>query len=190
MRRLYKWLEYRLPREMKNTLLILILFTFYSESIAQLDNRDERFTIGVLTGFPDRDTHNDVYDYGFAIGVHVELQTEFNMYFKARTYYFPNLNNLPYFDVDGGVGFNLRTKNDVHRFFIGGIGGFIRRDNAWHPKVGLEVGYEIYVYEGFYIGVVLDTQYKHDDKVWRHKESGHNVKSVNLVLGYSWYFRN
>jgi len=148
----------------------------------------ERFTVGISSGLPDANTHNDTYDYALNIGAHIELQTP-TIYLRARTYYFPSLNGLGYFDLDGGVGLNWRSEYDNHRVFAGGFTGLINRDSAWHPKFGLELGYEWYISDGFYVGFIADTQYKHDDKVWRHTDSGHNVQSLNFTVGYSWYYK-
>ena len=149
---------------------------------------DARYTLGINTEWADKNTHNEAFNYGVNLGAHVEYQHENQwLYLRARTFYFPELNDVPYFDIDGGVGLNWRFLNDTQRIYGGAFAGVINREGWGHGKVGLEIGYDFYFSDRFYVGVKHDTQYKHDDKIWHtNDESGHNVTSWGLILGYYW----
>lgn len=159
--------------------LILLLFAS-STLIAQ-----ERFTFGINTELADKNAHNNNFDYGFNIGSHIELQGDL-FYVRARVFWFPGLNDVSYFDFDGGGGLNWRSKFDEHRVYIGAFIGAINRLGWGHGKAGVELGYDYYFNNGFYLGLKTDYQYKHDDKIWRNKESGHSVKSIGLIFGLHW----
>lgn len=164
---------------MKKILIAIILVS--SNCIAQ----SERVTIGLYTEPQHYSTQ--VWDDadGFNIGAHIELQEPF-FYIRARVFSFPGLNDIPYLDFDGGLGLHYRDPSDRVRFFAGGFMGLINRKGWGHMKSGYEVGWEYYFNEGIYIGIRGDYQYKHDDKIWRHTESGHEVWSAGLTIGYSW----
>jgi hypothetical protein len=163
------------------TLLSLGLFLFaIRQCIAQ-----ERFTTGIYLE-PQHFT-KQVWDGadGFNIGGHIELQQEY-FYIRARVFLFPDLNDLPYFDFDGGVGLQWRDNEDKVRFYSGAFIGLINRNGWGYMKSGYEIGADVFITKQFYIGIKGDYQYKHDDKIWRRTESGHEVYSAGLVLGYTW----
>jgi hypothetical protein len=164
------------------TKIIALLFLFI---IKQSNAQSERVTIGIYTEpqHYSRQVWNEAD--GFNIGAHIELQEPF-FYIRARAFSFPGLNDIPYFDFDGGVGTHYRDPSDRVRFFAGGFIGLINREGWGHMKSGWEVGWEYYFDEGIYIGIKGDYQYKHDDKIWRKVDSGHEVWSVGITIGYSW----
>lgn len=159
--------------------------------LALCNAQEERFTVGIYLEpqhFNILSTNTDALIHfkkpdGFNIGAHVELQGK-HLYIRARTFLFPNLNNIPYFDVDGGAGVHWRSFNDKSRIYAGGFIGLIYREVWGHNKSGVEIGYDYYFDEKFYVGVKLDHQYKHDDKIWRHNASGHSVASAGIIIGY------
>ena len=156
---------------------------------------DERFSFGIytepqhfLSNNPDVLIHWEKAD-GYNIGTSFELQQQ-DFYIRVRTFLFPDLNDLSYADFDAGIGLNWRSPKDRSRLYAGGFGGLISRGEGVHPKFGLEAGYQFYFKSGIFVGIKTDYQYKHDDKTWRHIESGHSVWSGGIEVGYSWYFDN
>lgn len=166
---------------MKKAFITLIMLIVVNTISAQ---HEERFAFGFYTEAADKNTHTDKFDYGFNLGAYIELQGNL-MYLRARTFWFPDLNNIPYFDFDGGGGFNWRSKFDQSRIYVGGFIGAINREGWGHAKIGLELGYDFYFDNGFFIGIKGDISDRHDDKIWRNKESGHTVKSIGLTFGKS-----
>lgn len=166
--------------KMKKLLLAMMIFGI---SLQAQNNSDDRFTLGLKTELLDDNTHNDSFDYGFNIGAELQYQMK-TIYIKPTVFYAPTLNDIPYFDIDARVGFNWRSQRDESRIFIGGILGVINREGWGHAKVGAELGYELYFSNSIYTGLYLDYQYKHDDKIWRNTDSGHDVVSAGLTFGF------
>ena len=166
--------------------ICMVLVVIWYLLFANYITAQAQYTVGISTEWADKNTHNEGFDYGFNIGGHIEYQHENRwLYLRARTFYFPELNNIPYFDFDGGGGLNWRSWNDVHRIYLGAFTGVINRKGWGHPKVGLEVGYDLYWSERVYSGIRADTQYKYDNKSWG-EDGGHNVKSISFIIGYKW----
>lgn len=180
---------------MKTKIKLLLLFVVLSALGFSQSNKTERFTTGIyLEPQHYLSTNIDALIYwskadGVNVGGHIELQGKV-LYVRGRMFFFPELNGMDYLDADGGIGVNWRSRNDQSRIYAGVFIGAINRDFlGWgNGKTGIEVGYDFYLDNGFYFGVKLDNQYKHDDKTWRHNASGHSVNSAGIVLGYSWYW--
>jgi hypothetical protein len=163
-----------------NKLLVILTVLALNLSSAQ-----ERFVIGLSTELADKNTHNNVYDYGFNLGARAELQLDNRfVYISARAFVFPELNDLTYFDYDLRAGLNYRDRWDENRIYLGGLIGNIKRDGYKYPKVGIEAGYDHY-FNSFYIGFNANYQWKTDNKYWTN-DPGHAVNSVSLEFG--WHF--
>jgi len=163
---------------MKKLLLLIALCTLTVQA-------QERFTFGLWTEAADKNTHNDVFDYGFNIGAKIGLQLDNKIvYIAANAFAFPELNNIGYYDFDGRFGLNFRDRFDNHRVFMGGIVGLIKRKQYTYPKLGVEIGYEYYI-DNIYFGASADYQHKTDNKYWG-EDGGHNVKSFSIHFGWHW----
>jgi hypothetical protein len=161
------------------SIVIIILMAFVNSKL----EAQERISVGFNTELADKNTHNDTFDYGFNIGGVIQLELANRLvYVRARTFYFPELNDISYFDFDAGAGLNWRDAWDENRIYAGVFAGAINRQGWGHGKVGIEVGYTHW-FGNFYTGVKYDYQYKHDDKIWRHKDSGHSVNSYGVEFG-------
>lgn len=165
--------------------MVVLLFVV---TINAQDKTDERFSLGLyfepqhyLSTNTDALIHWKKAD-GFNVGVGIDYELNIPIYLRFNTYYFPKLHNILYFDFDGGVGYNWRSNNDKHRIYAGVLIGAIYREGWGHGKTGIELGYNFY-FNNMYTGFKLDSQYKHDDKIWRNNESGHNVESIGIKLG-------
>jgi hypothetical protein len=150
----------------------LMLMTFMGIS------QNDRFTFAV-------NTEPYAYDDGFNIGASIEYQMEL-MYFKAQAFAFPGLNGKGYFDWEGTLlGFNLRNRFDTDRIYAGFKVGLIYREGP-HPKAGLEVGYEHYFRNGFYIGMEPSYDYRTDGRVWETDADNYWRLNNKIKFGYSW----
>jgi len=156
-------------------LLMLVALSSYSQ--------DKRFTLFARTELADKNTHNDVYDYGFNIGVGINYQMTI-VYFEAETYWFPDLNRIDYLHFQGTLlGFNHHAMKDRLRLFVGLIRpGFILRGGEGHALFGHDFGIEYYLKSGLYIGVKGMYDTRADNKLWNEDHSYH-VWSASLKIG-------
>lgn len=153
------------------------LLTFSLIMLSLLGNtQEDRFTISIYT-------EPQLYlSDGFSIGGAIEYQAEFGMYFKAQTYYFPNLNGITYIDVEGVVGFDYRSNVHDWRVYAGAKLGAICRQGCGHPKAGLETGIERYLGKLF-IGVQASLNYRTDGRVWESEADNYTTIDVGVKFG-------
>lgn len=115
---------------------------------------------------------------GFNIGFGVEKQATV-IYYGAKTFYFPNLNNIDYIDITGFIGLNQHSRNEKWRFNEGIKLGVIGRNWVFpYPVIGFELGVELYFNDSFGIGLLYNYDYRGDDKYWNPKGEGHEVWSI------------
>jgi hypothetical protein len=159
--------------------IIAIVLTSYNACYGQ----DKRFTFSGRTELADKNTHNDVFDYGFNIGAQIEYQMTI-LYFNAEAFYFPGLNNLDYLHFQGTVlGLNHHSRNEQWRYYIGILKpGFILRDGGPHALFGHDIGIEHYFNNQFFIGIESGLNTKGDSKVWSN-DSSHTVWYISLTFG-------
>lgn len=150
--------------------------------LALTTTSQERFTLSAFTEFPDKDTHNEGFDYGANIGLQIEYQMNL-FFFDAETYFFPGLNEIDYFHFQGTVlGFNLHSKFRNWRYYAGIFKpGFIIRGGNPYPMVGQDLGIERY-FDAFYIGAEIGQDYCKDDKYWG-SDSGHWRRNLRIKIG-------
>lgn len=157
--------------------LILLLFPLLMFS------QDKRFTLSAHFEVPDKNTHTDKLDFGFNMGLELDYQRTV-MYNNAEIYYFPDLNGLDYFHVEGTLlGFNWFDMDDYWRYYLGLLkGGFILRPRTFGPMVGSDIGIEHY-FSDFFMGLETGWDYKMDDKAWDVNGTGHGVWYVAFKIG-------
>lgn len=141
-----------------------------------VNGQNDRFTLSIYT------EPQLYFNDGFNIGTAIEYQAEFGMYFKAQTFYFPNLNEIDYLDIEGVIGFNYRDKLDVWRVYIGGKIGAIYRQGWGHPKSGVELGIEYY-FDKFYIGLQTSLNYRTDGRVWETQSDNYTTIDNGIKIG-------
>lgn len=157
-------------------LLIIPLMLIMLMGTAQ----DKGFFLFGYSELADKNTHTDAFDYGFNLGFGIEYQMTVT-YFKAETYWFPDLNGIDYIDYKGTVGLNHHFGyDDKHRVYSGFKAGVIHRNwKGGHMLIGLELGYE-YRFNDFSLGVQFYHEHKKDDKFTNANATGHNVNSVAI----------
>jgi hypothetical protein len=163
---------------MKKLIVIsLMLFALWGNS------QDKRFTMFARTELADKNTHNDVYDYGFNIGVGINYQMTI-IYVEAEVYYFPDLNGIDYTHIQGTIlGFNHHSRFEDWRFAVGLIRpGFIIRDGSPHAIIGFDAGIEHYFESGGYIGFKTGYDAKGDSQLWSN-EDVHYVWYASIKFG-------
>ena len=138
--------------------------------------QEDRFTLSLYT------EPQLYFSDGFSIGAAVEYQAEFEMYFKAQTYYFPNLNGITYLDVEGVVGFDYRSLEHEWRVYAGAKLGAICRQGCGHPKTGVEVGIERY-FGKFFIGGQASFNYRTDGRAWESQADNYTTIDAGIKLG-------
>lgn len=149
-----------MKKAIKNYLTIAFMFLVVMCSKAQ----DVRTTIGIYSDpvATDKD--------GFNIGATLDYQRTV-MYLKVNLFYFPNLRGLDYLEVSATLlGFNAHLGYfNTHRihggFKTGGV--FRETTGAPHPMMGFESGYEWYITDDFFIGLLASYEYRTDNKVWQ-----------------------
>lgn len=161
-------------------ILIFIFFTLILNlafNTCQAQNRD-RFTTFLYT-------EPQVYfKDGFNIGFGIEYQSNFNMYFEADSYYFPNLRGIDYFDIGGVIGYNYRDRWDEWRLYSGFRLGIINREGWSHARRGFEIGIEHYFNDKFLIGIRYNGDMCEDDKIWNSNATGQWRNNVGLKIGF------
>lgn len=140
------------------------------------NTQEDRFTASLYT------EPQLYFSNGFSIGAAIEYQAEFGMYFKAQTYYFPNLNGIDYTDVEGVVGFDYRSVLHDWRLFVGAKIGAINREGWGHPKSGLEAGIERYLGK-LYVGFVYSMNYRTDGRVWESQSDNYISFDGGIKIG-------
>lgn len=146
-------------KNLKNYLVIAFMFAMVMCSKAQ----DVRTTIGLYTDL------NATRIDGFNIGATLDYQREY-MYNKVNVFWFPNLRGLDYLEVSATLlGFNKHIGYfKTHRLHLGLKAGGVFRETSGvlNPMMGFEGGYEWYITDVFYIGLLATTEYRTDNKVW------------------------
>jgi len=165
---------------MKKLFLLIILCTFVSKA------QDVRFTAGIYTELADKNTHNDSYDYGFNLGVHIEYQMTV-VYFDFDMFLFPDLNKTTKVEFQATcLGFNHHSRFQDWRFKLGVIKpGLIKREGYTYPMMGSDFGIERY-FGNFYIGGEVSGNWKSDDKYWDPEGTGYYQVNAGLKLGICW----
>ena len=125
------------------------------------------------------------FNDGFNVGSRLEYQRPI-WYIKFEVYAFPGLNGIDYFDFDGGVGLNWRSKWDNWRIYLGADVGAINRLGWGHPKSGLESGIEYYSSLGFYLGAKLSRVSRGDGRAWESEAEIYSTWDLGLTIGYYW----
>ena len=161
---------------MKKIILLLLLCNF-------LNAQDKRFTLSLYTEFPDKNTHNEKFDYALNGGMQIEYQMSI-VYFDAEIYHVADLNGMSYTHLQGTVlGFNGHSRFDEWRFYVGAIKlGMIFRDRYIYPMFGSDVGLEYY-FNDFYIGLQFGQDFCTDDKLWNTDAEGFWRYNAGLRLG-------
>ena len=163
---------------MKILTLSLIMFCVLGNA------QDKRFTLSARTELADKNTHTEVFDYGFNIGVEIEYQMNL-LFFNAEVYYFPDLNGIDYTHFQGTVlGINYHSRFDEWRVYASFIRpGFIIREGGPHALFGQDIGVEWYFNEKNYIGIKTGYDIKAESKVWGD-DSSHDVWYVSIKFGF------
>jgi hypothetical protein len=145
----------------------------------------ERFTFSLRTELADKNTHNEVYDYGFNLGAEIGYQMDF-IYFDAESYWFPELNGIDYLHFQGTIlGFNYHTWDERFRGYIGLLKpGFIYREGP-HALFGHDLGLDFYFNEKNYVGIETGLNKKGDSKLWSDDDY-HWVWYASVKFGFYW----
>lgn len=154
----------------------LMLLALYASS-------QDRFTLSAFTEFPDKNTHNEKFDYGPNLGVQIEYQGR-RIFLDVEAYFFPELNGVGYTHFQGTVlGINFLTRYEDWRFYGGLIKpGFIIRGGYPYPMIGQDLGVEKY-FDDFYIGIQYGHNYSVDDKYWG-SDSGIWRQNISIRFGF------
>lgn len=164
--------------------IIALLVICFSNAQGKWD----RFTASIYhEPFADKNTHTESIDHAFNLGARIEYQMR-DIYFQAESFFFPELNNVDYFDLGGGVGYNYRDRFDKWRLYTGVKLGFIHRMGWAHAKAGWEVGYEYY-FKTFYIGFQSGRSWREDGRAFssldKYKE-GYLTWDNGVRIGIWW----
>lgn len=135
---------------MKKLILILLIAISghaQNDSIAKIEAKKyDRFTISVNT------EPNAFIKDGFNIGADIEHYNK-TIYVGAGVYLFPNLNNIGYTQFHAVHGLNFISKDEIRRYYFGGLAGFTIRENNPFILVGVESGFEYYLSKNLGIGL-------------------------------------
>lgn len=160
---------------------VIIMFIQLLIFIACMSARaqDVRTTLGVYSD-PNATTKD-----GFNIGATLDYQRTV-MYNKVNVFYFPKLRGVDYLEVSATLlGFNAHIGYfNTHRLHVGyKVGGVFRETGAPHPIMGFEVGYEWYLTDGFFIGLLATYEYRTDNKIWEAQAEPYWRKNGFIKIG-------
>lgn len=173
-------------------ILIIISFVLIGYIGYGQFNKDDKFMaslyfepqhFGMLSKNPNAFIHFKNPD-GFNMGARMEYIGA-NIYGHGEIYSFPELNDLNYFSIGGGIGYNWRNKLDKWRIYAGGVGGMIKRSGWGHCYLGIETGIEYTFENGLTIGTRYSGRERTDNKEWGVDESFWSDQA-GLIIGYKW----
>ena len=163
---------------MKKILLLALLIC----SISFAQNKD--YTLISVVQSP-----NSLGD-GFSLGLQIEGRNNI-LYYGAELYSFPDLNNIDYNHVIGRVGlqhniFTNEFRKPLLTIHAGPRAGSILREGRIYPLLGLESGFDVFLFQSkFFIGASFTSDMKADSKLWS-TDSHHTVNSGLIRIGFTY----